>query len=690
MNLDDLQNMFQRLDCRLAEAIDLAQTVYGTEAATDPYRGLYVSEMDVERLLNREPGIPLFAIEQPHTEQPGFSSRLYLLQQQFNLADFDLDLLLIALAPEIDRRYERLYAYLQDDVTRKYPSVDLTFNLLCDSAADRLSRRDRFSATAPLICNALIHLIPDPQDLSPSLLNHYLRLDEQIVQFLLGGQLNLDRRIAPFCQIVEPVVVLADLPLDITVKQTLHQIATDVKSTQQSLKLYLRGVAGVGKQQTAAAFATTLQIPLLTMDLMQVVHQKADFQQILQLVLRTLKLYSAVLYLPGVDRLIGQEQGVYYQQLLSALANTSGTIVLAGNQAWEPITPERASVREIVLGMPDFQQRQICWQTHLDSRQVSLKSSSVDVLADRFRLTPAQIQAAVTVACQNSSPTPTTFFAAARKQAGQNLHTLTEKIEARYTWDDIVLPIDPLAQLREICSRVEHRQVVYQQWGFDRKLSLGKGLNALFSGSSGTGKTMAAEVIATELQLDLYRIDLSQVVSKYIGETEKNLDRIFQAAESANAILFFDEADALFGKRSEVKDAHDRYANIEIGYLLQKVETYSGLAILATNLRQNLDDAFVRRLQFIIEFPFPDEEYRRQIWSVLFPANAPLDPKIDFELLAREIRLPGGNLKNIALASAFYAAAAGGEIQMTHLVKAAQREYHKVGRTWQLPETDSI
>ena len=690
MALDDLQNILRRLDCRLASAIDLAQTVYGTEAVTDPHRGLYVSEMDVERLLNREPGIPLFAIEQPLADKPAFSLRLDLLQQQFNLTDFDLDLLLIALAPEIDRRYERIYAYLQDDVTRKYPSVDLAFNLLCISAADRLSRRARFAATAPLIHHGLIHLIPDSQDLSPSLLNHYLRLDEQIVQFLLGGQLDLDRRLAPFCQIVQPDVVLADLPLDATVKQTLQQIATDVKSTQQPLKLYLRGVAGVGKQQIAAALATELQSPLLIVDLSQVLHRKADFLQTLQLVLQNIKLQLAVLYLPGIDRLINQEQGVYYQQLLTTLADAAGTIVLGGNQVWEPITPERASVREIVLGMPDFQQRQTCWQTHLNSRQVSLEASSLDALADRFRLTPAQIQAAVTVACQSSSPTLTTLFAAARKQAGQNLHTLTEKIEARYTWDDIVLPIDPLSQLREICSRVEHRQVVYQQWGFDRKLSLGKGLNALFSGSSGTGKTMAAEVIATELQLDLYRIDLSQVVSKYIGETEKNLDRIFHAAESANAILFFDEADALFGKRSEVKDAHDRYANIEIGYLLQKVETYSGLAILATNLRQNLDDAFVRRLQFIIEFPFPDEEYRRQIWSVLFPANAPLDPNIDFELLAREIRLPGGNLKNIALASAFYAAAAGGEIQMTHLIKAAQREYLKVGRTWQLPVADSI
>jgi SpoVK/Ycf46/Vps4 family AAA+-type ATPase len=193
---------------------------------------------------------------------------------------------------------------------------------------------------------------------------------------------------------------------------------------------------------------------------------------------------------------------------------------------------------------------------------------------------------------------------------------------------------------------------------------------------------MAAEVIASELGLDLYKIDLSQVVSKYIGETEKNLDRIFAAAEDANAILFFDEADALFGKRSEVKDAHDRYANIEVGYLLQKMEEYEGIAILATNLRSHLDEAFVRRMQAIVEFPFPDEDYRRRIWGVLFPHEAPLGEDVDFGLLAREVRLAGGSLKNIGLASAFYAASDGGVIRMPHVLRAVQREHQKLGRTW--------
>src|SRR5207247_6142077 len=227
--------------------------------------------------------------------------------------------------------------------------------------------------------------------------------------------------------------------------------------------------------------------------------------------------------------------------------------------------------------------------------------------------------------------------------------------------------------------------VVHADWGFERKLPLGRGINALFSGPPGTGKTMAAQVIASEFQLDLYQIDLSQVVSKYIGETEKNLRKVFDEADASQAILFFDEADALFGKRSEVKDAHDRYANIEVGYLLQRMEEYEGIAILATNLRQNVDEAFVRRLRFIVEFPFPDEEHRRRIWEVTFPREAPLADDVDVAALARDLKLAGGNIKNIALAAAFGAATDGGGIGMSHLLRAARREYQKIGRSWTEP-----
>jgi SpoVK/Ycf46/Vps4 family AAA+-type ATPase len=260
-----------------------------------------------------------------------------------------------------------------------------------------------------------------------------------------------------------------------------------------------------------------------------------------------------------------------------------------------------------------------------------------------------------------------------------------QKLETKYTWKDIVLPAHRLIQLKELCNQVKYRNTVFGKQEHDKKSSIGKGLFALFSGASGTGKTMAAEIIANELRLDIYKIDLSQVVSKYIGETEKNLQEIFDAAEQGGAILFFDEADALFGKRSEVKDSHDRYANIEVNYLLQRMEEYEGIAILTTNKRQNMDEAFVRRMQIIVEFQFPDEHYRKRIWEVIFSRKEligknSLSDDVDFGTLARDVKLTGGNIKNIALMAAYYAAEKNEIIQMKHIVKGVRREYQKIRR----------
>lgn len=254
------------------------------------------------------------------------------------------------------------------------------------------------------------------------------------------------------------------------------------------------------------------------------------------------------------------------------------------------------------------------------------------------------------------------------------------------TWIDLVLPNDTRGQLEELCAQVRLRSTVLDQWGFRAQLSGGKGVHALFCGPPGTGKTLAAEVVACELGKRLWRVDLAQLVSKYIGETEKNIDRVFRAAGAEGALLFFDEADALFGRRSEVKDAHDRYANQEVSYLLQQMEEYEGISILATNLARNLDDAFLRRLQFLVDFPFPDEELRRRIWEVVFPATAPLAAAVDLRTLARGVRLSGGHIRNIALAAAYLAADQGEEIGMDHLWHAARREYHKVGQTWSPPD----
>jgi SpoVK/Ycf46/Vps4 family AAA+-type ATPase len=269
---------------------------------------------------------------------------------------------------------------------------------------------------------------------------------------------------------------------------------------------------------------------------------------------------------------------------------------------------------------------------------------------------------------------------ACRAQAGTPATSLAPRIEPRHGWNDLILPALQREQLTALCSQARHGSIVYGSWAFDRKLSLGRGLNALFSGPPGTGKTMAAEVIAAELGVDILKIDLSQIVSKYIGETEKNLRQLFDQAASANAILFFDEADALLGKRSEVKDAHDRYANTETAYLLQKFEEYAGITILSTNLGQNLDDAFTRRMRFIISFPFPEEADRLRIWQTVWPRELPLAADVDLAALARKFRLSGGSIRNVALSAAFLAAERIEPVAMRHLMQAIRRELRNMGR----------
>jgi SpoVK/Ycf46/Vps4 family AAA+-type ATPase len=275
---------------------------------------------------------------------------------------------------------------------------------------------------------------------------------------------------------------------------------------------------------------------------------------------------------------------------------------------------------------------------------------------------------------------PADLQAGARAQNAAGLERLARRVEPRAGWPDLVLPADGHAQLEELVIRARHRERVLDDWGIGARSTRGRGITALFAGESGTGKTLAAEVIAGHLGLDLYVIDLSTVVDKYIGETEKNLDRIFTEAERVNGVLLFDEADAIFGKRSEVRDARDRYANVEVAYLLQRMERFDGLAVLTTNLRANLDDAFTRRIDVIVDFPMPEEADRLELWRVHLPDGLPQDDDLDLEFMARRFRLSGGNIRNICLSAAFFAADGDRRLTMADLIRSTEREYRKLGR----------
>ncbi len=703
--LNNLLSALRQLDLLLKYTFKNAQKYNGDESLTDPYRGLYINEDDIKRDLLQEPGVSLLLdhqvdLEGIFTQIINSSSTLTNLYQSFNLSLFDLVIVLIALAPELDLRYERIYAYLQDDVTRKRPSIDLAVNLLCASASEKLKRLVHFATDAPLISQGLVTLFPDPNQIKPPLLAHYFKLDEQVVRYLLG-EVKLDPRLANFCWLGKSEYVLQQLTLDREIKLALGKLTEQAHQSQQPLRLYFYGAQGVGKSRTAKAIANHLGVPIITADLKIVVQLKLDFDLILRLLLREAKLHNGILYLSGVDEILSQKQYGEYHHLLTALTQSKGIIILGGKKPCDSDTIKSINAISVGFDLPNFALRRTYWQASATQIGIKLNEEEIDILSDRFRLTPEQIDGAIAIArnkilwsqatnseeaqMQGSQQSDaqiniTELFAATRMQSGQDLTGLARKITPKHTWENIILPKHQLRQLQEICNQVKYHHIVCNQWGFDQTLSLGKGINVLFSGLPGTGKTMAAEVIANELQLDMYKIDLSQIVSKYIGETEKNLDRVFTAAVNSNAILLFDEADALFGKRSEVKDAHDRYANLEVAYLLQKMEEYEGITILTTNLRQNLDEAFTRRIRFIIEFPFPEAEHRLQIWQRIFPHQTPLSGDVNLNSIAQKFQIAGGSIRNIAVAAAFLAAEEGKAVGMNHLLQAIKRELRKMGR----------
>jgi hypothetical protein len=693
-----LRAFLRRLDCLLESAM---QNLPAERAASPsaPFRGLILTKGDIARVVAQEPLISPFSLvgklvdtrEQP----PTTDSPLTWLVRAFQLSHFDVDVLLLALAPEVDLKYEKIFGYLQDDVTRRRPTVELALNLLCASAEEKLACLRHLSSSGALIRNHLLHLVPDPNHVEPPQLAHYLKLDEQVTRLVLGHD-ELDARLSSLCRILQGYGSLDDLRLAPSFPEGLPTILRQAWDNAETVRLYIRNALPAVRENAARVLAAHVGAQVLALDLSSALHAATAFDEILRIFLREAHFRGFIPYFDHLDALGTPEYARQFKSLMVALADTPGINLLGGADRWSSSPHGPAGVIELRVPPADCVARRALWQTSLETLGVAVEADDLDVAADRFRLDPGQITEAAAMARNSvllrslagSAGEPahsvgvlTDLLTAARAQCGHELALLARKIEAHYTWNDIVLPPNTLAQLREICARVAHRQRVFGEWGFDGKLSHGKGVNVLFTGPSGCGKTMAAEIIANELQLDLYKIDLSGVISKYIGETEKNLDRIFKAAENSNAILFFDEADALFGKRSEVRDSHDRYANIEVSYLLQKMEEYEGIAILASNQRQCMDEAFIRRLAFTVLFPFPSEADRCRIWNGIWPANLPMADSLDFEHLARRFKLSGGNIKNVALAAAFLAASDGGVVTMAHLFHATQREYEKMGKS---------
>lgn len=716
--LEHLADELRCLDLRIHHQV-IKQRNKGQSNPLNQFRGLVLSEEEINGLLAQQVGQfydekldessdpELLAINRALAElETGIRERhtanlhqsislpFFNLSRIFHLTPLEEQCLIICLAPELDNKYEKLYAYLHDDITRKKPTIGLVLDLLCPTFRQKISAREVFAPQAPLLKYRLLQVVDGAPDGCAGFPSRLLKIDDRIADYLLGSD-ALDARLLPMARLVSPQVKLerVTVPVDLQAKTRRFVRAHFAETTSDTPRLmfYFRGPDGAGKKSLAATVSYDLGRTLLVADVGRMLKANIPFEEIVWLLGREVTLQPAILCLVGIDCLLSDDEqnSSRLHSLLEMILTFSRLTFFCGSRPWRPhgLLPKQIFI-DMEFPVPDVRARKRLWDKHIKGKPLFAESIDCGALADKFRFTPGQIEDAV-IASRNQAKWHSTatvqifsedLHAACRSLSNTRLSALARKINPTYTKQDIVLPSDQMKQLMELCSQARHRHIVYGEWGFDRKLSLGKGLAALFSGPPGTGKTMAAEVVANELKLDLYRIDLSQVVSKYIGETEKNLDRIFTEAQTSNAILFFDEADALFGKRSEVKDSHDRYANIEIGYLLQKMEEYEGIAVLASNMRANMDEAFVRRLQVTIDFPFPDEEHRERIWRSIFPPELPLSKEIDFAFLANKFKITGGNIKNIAVTSAFYAAERQETVTMKNLIRAIRREMQKMGK----------
>jgi AAA+ superfamily predicted ATPase len=584
-------------------------------------------------------------------------STLETLCSSFGLSRFERAVLLMCAGVELDGRFAALCATTQGDPTRAFPTFSLALATLPEP---------HWSALTPVAPLRRWRLVECDHQAGASLLTARLRIDERVLHFLTGIQ-YLDERLAG---LLEPIG--GDQLVSSHQLVAREMSAIWAQDYGQPPLIQLCGADPATRRAIAAAACSAHSLRLYALAAEHVPVSAAELEAFIRLWEREMTLSAAALCVEtdAVDR--NDVKAV--AQVSQLLESVRGVVVVAATDRWRPLRRSSVSVE---VRKPTAEEQRDIWQSLLADTPM-LVNGQVRDLVSQFSLTAPAIRASVreALAAGDGRTPEARLWHACRSQARLRLHDLAQRIEPAAAWDDLVLPPAEKSLLHEVAAQVAHRAKVYESWGFAEKVTRGLGINALFSGPSGTGKTMAAEVLANELDLDLYRIDLASVVSKYIGETEKNLRRVFDAAEDSGAILFFDEADALFGKRSEVKDSHDRYANIEVSYLLQRMEAYSGLAVLATNLKGAVDAAFLRRIRFVINFPFPDVAQRAEIWRRVFPAKTPTDG-LDPTVLAR-LSIAGGNIRNIALNAAFLAAQSDEPVRMTHVLHAARTEYAKL------------
>ncbi|MFE5831584.1 AAA family ATPase [Streptomyces sp. NPDC056508] len=663
---DALWTRLGAVEARVREAVAARRAL--DPDPDDPYRGQYLTPEAAERILEQPGGLgPLGPEREPEPWRPPAGSLLDGLARRFGLTPLDLDLLLVAVAPDLDARFERLYGYLNDDLTRRRPTLGLALELC--GLAGASPARFRLAPGAPLVDHGLVE-VTEPE--RPPL-SRVLAVPDRITAHLLGDD-RPDARLAG---------VLGEVREDPTADTADVRRAASAATTGVGL-VHLRGRGGDAEGLAAAAL-TAAGLGTLAPDAAALARRPADVPALA----REARLTGSGVVLGPLGELPGEpaERARVLASLCAALRGlpllTHGTV--GWDPAWAADTPVVLDV-----GAPTPERQAARWRHALDRAAGDGGPATGDVAAlaravaahrlDSGQLRRAADAAVRTAALDGRAVEPDDLRAAVRAQNGAGLDRLARRVEPGVGWDDLVLPPTTHRRLRELALRARHRERVLGQWGMRPGGGRGRGVVALFAGESGTGKTMSAEVVAADLGMDLYVVDLSTVVDKYIGETEKNLERIFTGASAVNAVLLFDEADAIFGKRSEVKDAHDRHANIESAYLLQRMESFDGIAVLTTNLRANLDEAFTRRLDVVADFPVPNAEQRLALWDRCLGTRLPRGDDLDLAFCADRFELAGGSIRACAVTAAYLAAESGAPLTMGQVVTAVAQEYRKLGR----------
>ncbi|MEO1353890.1 MAG: AAA family ATPase [Cyanobacteria bacterium J06635_15] len=591
----------------------------------------------------------------------GSIATLEELCKLFGLSNFERNILLLCASLELDASLASLCSIIQGEPQKTFPTLGLALGLFPDSHWSALTPR------SPLRRWRLIEL-----GKGLGLMQRPLQLNERILHYLAGIN-NLDEELS---SLVEPVRGTGALVP--SHQQVVWELAnTWIETTERNRQpiLQLTGATPTTQAEIAWQVCSVLDLKLHSIAGQDVPTTVAALNQFVQLWERDGRLGRCVLLLDCTETKL-EQHGDAIGRLLEQM---NGPLII--NTRDRLHSPKRPLLN-VEISKPSHHEQQIQWEYHLDDLDSDF-AAVIPPLVTQFNLSRTEIETVCNsvlsqVDADDLSPKELQhqLWQSCRTQARPQMDDLAQRINVKATWDDLVLPEAQFQTLHTVAAQVRQRVKVYEDWGFSGKNMRGLGISAMFAGPSGTGKTTAAEILAQALNLDLYRIDLSAVVSKYIGETEKNLRRVFDAAEGGGAVLLFDEADALFGKRSDVKDSHDRHANIEVSYLLQRMESYQGLAILTTNLKGSLDSAFMRRIRFVVQFTFPDASQRLEIWRRIFPAATPTQD-LSFERLAR-LQVAGGSIRNIAMNAAFLAADEDQPVQMKHLLISARSEYAKL------------